>query len=306
MSSETYSHNDRRRAKRRLFFWRIVSVILLLALIGTYMSYNAEEPDVDHVARLDINNVIIEDEWRQDTIQGILEDDTAKALIVYINSPGGSTYGSERLYKSLRRVAEKKPVISVIGTVGASGGYLTALAGERIFAGESSITGSIGVIIQITEFSELMDNIGIKGDAITSGKLKGEPSPFKPLSEAGRQNLQEMVSSTHEWFVNLVTDRRPLSREEAEKLANGGIYIGTKAISNGLIDELGGLYEARRWLESAHEIPADLPLLTWEYGPPKGLVDELLEGMLGKSVISERLTLDGLLSLWHLSFNIKN
>ncbi|MBO6826675.1 MAG: signal peptide peptidase SppA [Sneathiella sp.] len=306
MSSETYSHNDRRRAKRRLFFWRIVSVILLLALIGTYMSYTAEEPDVDHVARLDINNVIIEDEWRQDTIQGILEDDTAKALIVYINSPGGSTYGSERLYKSLRRVAEKKPVISVIGTVGASGGYLTALAGERIFAGESSITGSIGVIIQITEFSELMDNIGIKGDAITSGKLKGEPSPFKPLSEAGRQNLQEMVSSTHEWFVNLVTDRRPLSREEAEKLANGGIYIGTKAISNGLIDELGGLYEARRWLESAHEIPADLPLLTWEYGPPKGLVDELLEGMLGKSVISERLTLDGLLSLWHPSFNIKN
>lgn len=306
MSSEAYSHNDRRRAKRRLFFWRIVSVILLLALIGTYLSYTAEEPDVDHVARLDINNVIIEDEWRQDTIQGILEDDTAKALIVYINSPGGSTYGSERLYKSLRRVAEKKPVISVIGTVGASGGYLTALAGERIFAGESSITGSIGVIIQITEFSKLMDNIGIKGDAITSGKLKGEPSPFKPLSEAGRQNLQEMVSSTHEWFVNLVTDRRPLSREEAEKLANGGIYIGTKAISNGLIDELGGLYEARRWLESAHEIPADLPLLTWEYGPPKGLVDELLEGMLGKSVISERLTLDGLLSLWHPSFNIKN
>ena len=305
MSSETYTHNDRRRAKRRLFFWRLISVILLIALIGTIISLNAAEPDVDHVARLDVNNVIIEDEWRQDAIQEILEDDTAKALIVYINSPGGSTYGSERLYKSLRRVAAKKPVISVIGTVGASGGYLTALAGERIFAGESSITGSIGVIIQITEFSELMDNLGIKGDAITSGQLKGEPSPFRPLSEAGRENLQEMVSSTHEWFVNLVTDRRPLTREEAAKLANGGIYIGTKALANGLVDELGGLYEARRWLESAHEIPADLPLLSWEYGPPKGLVDELLEGMLGKSVISERLTLDGLLSLWHPSFNLK-
>ena len=305
MSSETYSHNDRRRAKRRLFFWRTISVILLLTLIGTIISLNVEEPDVDHVARLDINNVIIEDEWRQSAIQEILKDDTAKALIVYINSPGGSTYGSERLYKSLRRVAEKKPVISVIGTVGASGGYLTALAGERIFAGESSITGSIGVIIQITEFSELMDNLGIKGDAITSGKLKGEPSPFKPLSEAGRENLQEMVSSTHEWFVNLVTDRRPLAREEAAKLANGGIFIGTKAVANGLVDELGGLYEARRWLESTYQIPADLPLLTQEYGPPKGLVDQLLEGMLGKSVLSERLTLDGLLSLWHPSFSIQ-
>ncbi|MBE7636113.1 signal peptide peptidase SppA [Sneathiella sp. P13V-1] len=303
MSSETFTHHDRRRAKRRLFFWRAAAVILLLIVIGMFVGMSADEIAEDHVARLNINNVIVEDEWRQEAIQGILEDDTAKALIVYINSPGGSTYGSERLYKSLRRVAEKKPVISVIGTVGASGGYLTALAGEQIFAGESSITGSIGVIIQLTEFSELMDTLGIKGDAITSGELKGEPSPFKPLSAAGRANLQEMVSSTHEWFVDLVTERRPISREEAEALANGGIYIGKKAVTNGLIDQLGGLYEARRWLESDRQIPGHLPTLIHEYGPPKGLVDQLLEGMLGKSVISERLTLDGLVSLWHPSAN---
>ncbi len=303
MSSETFTHNDRRRAKRRLFFWRAAAVILLLVVIGMFVGMSSDEIAEDHVARLNVNNVIVEDEWRQKAIEEITKDDTAKALIVYINSPGGSTYGSERLYKSLRRVAEKKPVISVIGTVGASGGYLTALAGEQIFAGESSITGSIGVIIQLTEFSELMDTLGIKGDAITSGKLKGEPSPFKPLSEAGRANLQEMVSSTHEWFVDLVAERRPISRIEAETLANGGIYIGKKAVTNGLIDQLGGLYEARRWLESTKEIPASLPLKTHEYGPPKGLVDRILEGMLGKSVISERLTLDGLVSLWHPNAN---
>ena len=127
-------------------------------------------------------------------INKILKDDQAKALLVYINSPGGSTYGSERLFKALRRVAEKKPVVAVIGTIGASGGYLTALAGDRIFAGESSITGSIGVIVQLTEFSSLMETLGVKADAITSGKLKGEPSPFKPISVGGRQNLQDMVT----------------------------------------------------------------------------------------------------------------
>ncbi|MEP4191587.1 MAG: signal peptide peptidase SppA, partial [Sneathiella sp.] len=241
----------------------------------------------------------VENERRQEAIQQIAEDDEAEALIVYINSPGGSTYGSERLFKALRTVQQKKPVVTVIGTVGASGGYMTALAGDRIFAGESSITGSIGVIVQLTEFSKLMEKLGVSASAVTSGDLKGEPSPFKPLSEAGRQNLQDMVTQTHEWFVNMVADNRPLSREEAAQLANGGVQIGLSAVKSGLVDELGGLPEARNWLESAKKIPASLPLVLVDYSAPKGVVERLLQGMLGKSVISERLTLDGLISLWH-------
>jgi len=299
MSVDTDAIIDRRRLKRRLFFWRAATVLVAVVALSILFAKFGPSNEQEHVARLNIDNVIVENERRQITINKILKNDQAKALIVYINSPGGSTYGSERLFKALRRVAEKKPVIAVIGTIGASGGYLTALAGDRIFAGESSITGSIGVIVQLTEFSTLMETLGVKAEAITSGKLKGEPSPFKPLSAGGRQNLQDMVSQTHEWFVDLVADRRPLSRKEAAVIADGRVLIGKSALGAGLVDELGGLLEARAWLESNQQIPASLPLITADYSTPKGLLRDILQGMLGKSVISERLTLDGLVSLWH-------
>ncbi|WP_169566570.1 signal peptide peptidase SppA [Sneathiella limimaris] len=298
MSIDTDAILDRRRLKRRLFFWRAFAVVAILTAIGVGVARFAGSENGEHVARLDVTSVIVENERRQQVIHEIAQNDDAKALIVYINSPGGSTYGSERLLKALKRVAQKKPVITVIGTVGASGGYMTALAGEHIFAGESSITGSIGVIVQLTEMSELMEKIGVKADAITSGELKGEPSPFKPLSEAGRRNLKEMVLQTHEWFVDLVADNRPISRAEAAAIADGRVLIGKAALQAGLIDELGGLEEARRWLESQKQIPSSLPLIVADYSTPKGLIQELLQGILGKSVISERLTLDGLISLW--------
>lgn len=299
MSFETEIINDRRRIKRRLFFWRLIAIFAVIGVIAAVASNFSPEDKTDHIARLNVENVIVENERRQAAIEKIAKDEFAKALVVYINSPGGSTYGSERLFNSLKRVAQKKPVITVIGTVGASGGYLTALAGERIFAGESSITGSIGVIVQLTEFSDLMDRMGVKADAITSGKLKGEPSPFKPLSVEGRRNLQEMVTQTHDWFVDLVANNRPISLKEAQAVADGRVLIGKYAIQAGLIDEIGGLVEARKWLESEKQIPANLPLITADYSTPKGVLQQLIQGIWGKSVISERLTLDGLVSLWH-------
>ncbi|WP_025897322.1 signal peptide peptidase SppA [Sneathiella glossodoripedis] len=299
MTTETDLILDRRRLKRRLFFWRILTVIAILVAIAFGTMKLVPDQAEPHVAKLNIENVIVENDRRQQVISDIAQNDNVKALIVYINSPGGSTYGSERLYHALKDVAQKKPVVTVIGTVGASGGYITALAGERIFAGETSITGSIGVIVQFTEISKLLDQIGVRADAITSGPLKGEPSPLKPLSNAGRRNLQEMVLQTHEWFEDLIVQNRPLSEAEVEAISDGRILIGKSAISAGLIDELGGLKEARIWLESNRQIPRDLPLIQADYSEPKGLIQELIQGILGKSVISERLTLDGLISLWH-------
>ncbi|MEH6524829.1 MAG: signal peptide peptidase SppA [Sneathiella sp.] len=298
MSTDNETTQDRRRLKRRLSFWRIVAIILIIVLgVWVFDSFSEDEL-TDHVARLDVSEIIVENERRQEAIGRVRDDDTAKALIVYINSPGGSTYGSERLYKALRRVAEKKPVVTIIGTIGASGGYLTALAGERIFAGESSITGSIGVIVQLTEFSELMEKVGVTATAITSGGIKGDPSPFKPITKAGRENLQTMVTETYDWFVGLVTERRPLEESEVRRLADGRVLIGISALRNGLIDELGGIEEARQWLESERQISRSMPLHKVDYSEPKPLIERLFSGMLGKSVITERLTLDGLLSLW--------
>lgn len=298
MSVDSDSYQIRRRLKRRLTFWRVFAILLVIG-IGVWIFADFESDEVaDHIARLDITEIIVENDRREKAIDAIISDPAAKALIVYINSPGGSTYGSERLYKALRRVAETKPVVAVIGTVGASGGYMTALAGDRIFAGESSIVGSIGVIVQLTEISELMKKVGVSATAITSGALKGEPSPFKPISEAGRENLQDMVTATYDWFVGLVTARRPLAENEVRALADGRVVIGLVAVKNGLIDEIGGLTEAQSWLESAKQIPAELPLRTVDYSEPKPLIARLLGEMMGKTVLSERLTLDGLLSLW--------
>ncbi len=298
MSVDSENYDIRRRLKRRLTFWRLLAILLVI-ILGVWIFNEMSEEEVrDHIARLDITEIIVENDRREEAIDNIIKDPSAKALIVYINSPGGSTYGSERLFKALRRVAETKPVTTVIGTVGASGGYMTALAGDRIFAGESSIVGSIGVIVQLTEISELMKKVGVSATAITSGALKGEPSPFKPISEAGRENLQDMVTATYDWFVSMVTLRRPLDENQVRKLADGRVVIGLVAAKNGLIDEIGGITEAQSWLESEGQIPTGLPLRTIDYSEPKPLIARLLGEMMGKSVLSERLTLDGLLSLW--------
>lgn len=290
---------DRRRLKRRLSIWRFIAILFLIFSTVSIIGLFVDDIPEDHVARLDVGGVIIENDRRQKIIDEIHHDDTAKAVLVYINSPGGSTFGSERLYKALRRVAADKPVVTVIGTIGASGGYMTALAGDRIFSGESSITGSIGVILQLTEFSELMKNLGIRAQSVTSGPLKGEPSPFKPLSPAARANLKDMIDQTHDWFVNLVAERRPLTNEQAGKLADGRIFIGLRAIEQKLIDEIGGIREARSWLSENRDIATSLPLLKRDYSEPESLIERLLSSVVGKSVISERLTLDGLVSLWH-------
>jgi len=298
MSVDSENYHIRRRLKRRLTFWRILAILLIVVLGVWIFNETSDEEVSNHIARLDITEIIVENDRREASINKIAKDSSAKALIVYINSPGGSTYGSERLYKALRRVAETKPVVAVIGTVGASGGYMTALAGDRIFAGESSIIGSIGVIVQLTEISELMEKVGVTATAITSGALKGEPSPFKPISAAGRKNLQDMVTATYDWFVSLVTARRPLDENEVRRLADGRVIIGIVAVKNGLIDEIGGITEAQSWLESDRETPSGLPIHTVDYSEPKPLIAQLLGEMMGKSVLSERLTLDGLLSLW--------
>lgn len=298
MPVDSETDQIRRRLKRRLTFWRILAILLLVGIGVWFFADFGEEEATDHIARLDITEIIVENDRREKAVDRVISDPSAKALIVYINSPGGSTYGSERLYKALRRVAETKPVVTVIGTVGASGGYMTALAGDRIFAGESSIVGSIGVIVQLTEISELMKKVGVTATAITSGALKGEPSPFKPISEAGRENLQDMVTATYDWFVGLVTARRPLAETEVRQLADGRVVIGLVAVKNGLIDEIGGVSDAQSWLESAKQIPGGLPLRTIDYSEPKPLIARLFSEMVGKTVLSERLTLDGLLSLW--------
>jgi protease-4 len=288
---------DRRRLKRRLVIWRLATVaaLLLLALVVAYQA-GALIPRA-YVATIDISGVIYDRQSRLAALSDAATDTNVRALIVQINSPGGTVVAGEALYLAIREVAEAKPVIAVIGSVGASAGYLVAIAADHILARESSITGSIGVLVQTTDITEFLQNLGISAEAIKSTPLKATPSPLEPLTPAARAATQAVVDDIYRWFVDLVAERRNLSTTDALQLADGRIFTGRQAVTNTLIDGIGSIDEAWNWLHDTYGIALDLPTVAID--PNEGKISSLdLLGLARKTLFSETLKLDGLVSVW--------
>ena len=288
---------DRRRLKHRLILWRLLAAFAVMALIAVGVGKFAIPGD-RHVARLSIDGFISEDRQRGDAIENLIDEDDVEAVIVRINSPGGTTTGSEQIYHSLRRVAAEKPVVAVIGTIGTSGGYIVAIAADHIIARETSLTGSIGVLFQTAEFTGLLEKLGIKPFTLKSSPLKGQPSPFEPVSEAVRESLKILLKDSFDWFSGLVRDRRNLDSATLAAATDGRVFSGRQAIKLRLIDGLGGEMAARRWLRESHDISEDLPVRNVRWGENAGLIARTLDTLGGKLFKNERLTLDGLLSVW--------
>ncbi|WP_105417333.1 MULTISPECIES: signal peptide peptidase SppA [Neorhizobium] len=308
---------DRRSLRRKLSFWRIVALVFLVG-IG-FALYRVVAGDgvgsaVPHVARIQISGMITDDKDLLERLDKIAESNQAKALIVSISSPGGTTYGGERIFKAIRKVSEKKPVVSDIRTLAASAGYMVAMAGDQIVAGESSITGSIGVIFQYPQIDEVMKKIGVSLQEIKSAPLKAEPSPFHPASEEAKTMIRNMVMDSYAWFVDLVADRRKLPRDEVLKLADGTIFTGRQALSAKLVDKLGGEEDIRAYFES-RGVSKDLPVVDWKERNSSSsfwlasAVSELfkLSGF-GQAITpdalrtfgADKLFLDGLVSVWQV------
>ena len=300
MSLETDSLIDRRRLKRRLGIWRAIAILALLAAALVGLSQTTHSPwQKPYVARLEVSGLISEDRERDELLARIAKDGAVRALIIHINSPGGTVVGGENLYRELRQVAARKPVVAVMGTLATSGGYMTALGADYIVARSGSITGSIGVILQTTDVTGLLDKLGISAEAIKSAPLKAVPSPFEPLTEEGREATKAVVMDMYNLFVDMVTERRQLPRDTVIKLADGRIYSGRQAVDNKLIDALGGENEARNWLEVEQNIAISTPVRDVRVERRgEGLLG-MAEGLVGKALFSERRTLDGLVSLWH-------
>ncbi len=232
-------------------------------------------------------------------LEEIAKNSRIKALIVHIDSPGGTFVGGEQLYDALRDIAAHKPVVAVMGTVAASAGYMAAVAGDRIFAHQGTITGSIGVIMQTTDITVLLDKLGISAEAIKSTPLKASPSPLEPLSDEARAASQAIIDDMYGLFVEMVAKPRGFDMSRARALADGRVFTGRQAVANGLIDAIGGEAEARDWLAAERDIPRNLPVLDV-------IIDHPVEDWLAnarvlsqKMLFPERLTLDGLISLWH-------
>jgi protease IV len=307
------NHISLKKSRRR---WRWIAVAAIAALIiGIATIGNYEQPRGAHVARLEVSGIITGNERQLQLIRDLTTEDDVKAMIVRIDSPGGTTVGSEALYEELRKFAAKKPLVAVMDSVAASGGYITAIAADRIYARGNTITGSIGVIFSYPDVSQLLNTVGVKMEEVKSGELKAEPSGTHPVPEKAKIVMQEMVNDGFTWFKGLVADRRKLDSATVDRLADGRVYSGRQALTVKLIDELGTEENARAWLAKEKSISTDLKTETRE--PPaldnnpklnvswgKAAAEAILSslGLEGWREKTEAAKLDGLLVLWRSGY----
>lgn len=292
---------DRRRLKRRLALWRALAVLAAIAAlaVGIRMATpGGNLPGQAHVARLTVAGTITDDRRVVEAIDRAGRDASVRALILAINSPGGSMAGGEALYQAISRFAETRPVVAVMGGTGASAAYMIAMPTHRVLARESTVTGSIGVLIQTFDTSELLARAGVRPEALTSGPLKNQPSLFQPMTPEGRAAIQHVIDDLHGQFVGMVARGRRMDEARVRELATGRIYTGREALTLGLIDAIGGEREARAWLAAEREVPESLPVRDLS---TRSATERLLQqtlGMLINSLVSEWLGVDGPRAVW--------
>ena len=302
MSLETDLLLDRRRLKRRLVFWRVFAVLaLIVAVIGGLRGAGLA-PVGAHITRVTVRGLITEDRKLINSIDALADDSRVKGVMLSIDSPGGSVAGGESIHDAIARVAAKKPVVATMGGLAASAGYMIAMPANRVFARDSTLTGSIGVLLETGEISGLLGKLGISAEVVRSGPLKDEPSLVRPLSPAGKDVLQSLVDDMYDQFVNIVATGRHMDVAKVRSLADGRAYTGRQALGLGLVDAIGGEREAKDWLVSAKGLPAGLPV---EDLSGRGIASNALSGELAgmlqdiwKMLISQSVSLDGGLAVW--------
>jgi len=311
---------DRRRIRRKLTFWRVAAAVVAigaLVTIGLIVTPGGRGSlaTTGSIARVKIDGLIRSDSDRVEALER-LEKSQAAAVIVHINSPGGTTAGSEQLYDSLTRLKAKKPVVVVVEGLAASGGYITAIAADHIVAQQSSLVGSIGVLFQFPNFTELMKTVGVKVEEIKSSPLKAAPNGFEPTSPEARAAIDALVKDSYAWFRGLVKERRGMDDAQIEKVADGRVFTGRQAVELKLIDALGDEKAAVAWLEANKNVKKGLPVRDYKLTPRFGDLTFLraatsitldavgLSGIArrieqaGVTQAVDRLSMDGMLALW--------
>jgi protease IV len=323
MSLDADTIVDRRRMRRKLTFWRVCAfLVAIVAVVAVGAALRAPGSSVltgetgRSIARVTITGLIRSDQERVEALER-LGKSRAPAVIVHINSPGGTTAGSEQLFDSLMRLKELKPMVVVVDGLAASGGYITALAADHIIAQETSLVGSIGVLFQYPNVADLLKTLGVKIEEIKSSPLKAAPNGFEPTSPEARAAIEAIVSDSYAWFRGLVKTRRQLDEAALERVADGRVFTGRQGVGLKLVDELGDERTALAWLAKEKNIDSKTPVrdyrlrdrlsdLPFLHTAAIGVLDSLglnafarrLEEW-GAVQAVERLNLDGLLALWH-------
>jgi protease IV len=311
---------DRRRMRRKLTFWRVIAVLVaivgVVALAATMRRGEVLTTGGDYIARVKITGLIRNDQERVDSLEKLAKS-RAKAVIVHIDSPGGTTAGSEQLHNSLRQVAAAKPLVVVVDGLAASGGYIAAMSADHIIAQGTSLVGSIGVLLQYPDVSALLKTIGVKVEEVKSSPLKAAPNGYEPTSPEARAALEALVKDSYDWFRGMVRDRRKLDEETLQRVADGRVFTGRQGIELKLVDQIGNERTAVDWLAKEKGLKSDTPVRDWQLKSRFGdltmlhlagavMLDAVGLGSLARRIETwgtiqavERLNLDGLLALWH-------
>ncbi|WP_342260062.1 signal peptide peptidase SppA [Candidatus Tisiphia endosymbiont of Metellina segmentata] len=274
---------ERKQNKLKLRLWKLATILMFIVLIvvmikkfdlpsSEYVTTNS-----NYIAAVSIEDIIFEDTKRDKRLEKIIDDDKINALIVNVNSPGGTVVGSEKIYNILRKISAKKPVVIVMGTLAASGGYLISLGGDYIISHNGTITGSIGVIFQTLEVTDLAKTLGITFNNFKSGELKAAPNPTEKVTEAVRQAIMSNVQDTYDYFIELVALRRGLAIEEVKKIADGRIYSGRQALKLKLVDAVGSEDDAIKWLQEVKKIDKDLKVKEFKIKPKSKFLEIIME-----------------------------
>ncbi len=312
---------DRRRIRRKLTFWRVTAIALIvlgIAGVGVATSNRIGLLGVrPYIARVTISGLIRGDRNRVEELERLGRSPTARAVIVHVDSPGGTTAGSEQLFNSLSRLRAQKPLVIVVDSMAASGGYITAIAGDHIVAQQTSLVGSIGVLFQYPNFADLLGKIGVKMEAVKSTPLKAAPDGFEPTSPEATAALNSIIQNSYAWFKGIVKDRRHLTDAELATAADGRVFTGHQAIDLKLIDELGDERTALAWLAKDKDVDTKLPVRDYElrsrfgdlpflHAAAVAVLDAVGLDALARRLDEwgaigavERFNLDGLLALWH-------
>jgi protease IV len=319
MSLDADAIVDRRRLRRKLTFWRVAAALVAILAIGGIAALltrgTALMSPSGYVARIKIEGLIRNNTARTEALDRLARS-RARAVIVHIDSPGGTTAGSEQLYDSLHSLQAKKPMVVVVDGLAASGAYIAAMSSEHIIASDTSLVGSIGVLFQYPNFTEVLKTIGVKVEEIKSSPLKAAPNGFEPTSPEARAAIEAIVLDSYAWFKSLVQTRRRMNDAELTQVADGRVFTGRQGLKLKLVDALGDEKTAREWLAAEKKVSTDLPvrdvdlaprfnefsflhLAAWSFNAV-GLsaVSRQIEEW-GGAAAMQRLNLDGLLALWH-------
>lgn len=318
---------DRRRMRRKLTFWRVATVVIAIvaiAALGTGLARRTgfAGATTSSIARITISGAISNNLERVEALERLGKDRLVKAVIIHINSPGGTVSGSEQLYDALTKLKGQKPIVVVVDSLAASGGYMAAIASDHIIAQQSSLVGSIGVLFQYPNVSDLLKTIGVKVETVRSTPLKAMPSGIEPTSPEALAAIDLLVKDSYAWFRGMVAERRKLADATLNQATDGRVFTGRQSLELKLIDALGNEDTAREWLAAEYKdkgITKDTPVRNYSLTRYPRLselpfihvaVTGLLNGIgltsfaqrveeWGAVQAIERLNLDGLLALWH-------